>query len=351
MVRPLFVLRFAGIATIVAQILVWYPRQAIRSDYADTDLDVFHHTAVKVARGEPIYGEARASLRQPPHSLLYPPTFAALIRPAAALDVAQFAKIWYGLVLVAYWLFAWGLARLAFPAAGADHVLGVGTVLQLVPSVYWTMGLGNVDIMVWALVAWALSVTSTWGVVLLVAAAWIKAYPIFALPVMLVRGPRLRAAPAPSAASDRSWAAGVAVILAGCTLAIVAANGWRYAGEWLRVGLPSLASGCLHWYNASLTTLLIRPFVDPDAPALPAAAQMFLRLAPLAGVGITLWATRRLHPVAQMAVVVLTALWLSPVFWLHQLGIAALGVAVWRGRTRAPETVADRPVQAAPASP
>jgi hypothetical protein len=134
---------------LLGHLVVWYPLQVTRTDYAGLDIAVFHHTAIKVAHNQPIYGETRASVSQSHSAFFYPPTFAVMIRPAAALSIATVAKIWYAAILVAYWMLAWALARIAFPdRCHVDHVLAIGTFLVFIPHLYLSMGFGNVDLVV-----------------------------------------------------------------------------------------------------------------------------------------------------------------------------------------------------------
>ncbi len=329
-IRPLLIFRFAGITMLLGHLLVWYPLQVTRTDYAGFGLDIelFHRAAIKVAHHQPIYGETRASVSQPHGAFFYPPTFAVMIRPAAALSIATVAKIWYAAILVAYWMFAWALARIAFPyRCHADHVLAIGTFLQLIPHLYLSMGSGNVDLVVWALVAWAISARRVAvAVALLLLASWIKVYPIFGIPILLLR----HAGADSDRDQSRPFRAAIGVFVAGLlgTVAVIAMSG--YGPEWIRVGIPSVSAGCLYRDNFSLTTLAIRPFVDSSAPTLPHWAQRFLSIAPLVGIaGVAIATTRRLGARPHAAVVVTAALWLSPICWIHQIGFASIVLALW----------------------
>ena len=323
-IRPLFILRFAGIALLLGQLLVWYPTQAIRDDYGDTDLILFHNAAINAAHGRPVYGETRANVAQMHKAFFYAPTFLVLMRPTASLDIVTLAKIWFAVILVAFWMFAWALARLAFPYRyRLDHVLAMGVAVQCIPQLHWTMSLGNVDLIVWALVAWAFNAPRTWAAIaLLLFASWIKVYPIFGIPILfLLRFLR-----------DESDDAFLMMLVLGtgsiATIAVIDLSG--YGNEWLQVGLPSITAGCFFQGNLSLPTLAIWPFIDTSAATIPHWAQRFLSIAPLVGIGLVAVAvTRKLRARAHAAAVITVALWLSPVCWSYQIGIAAINIALW----------------------
>ena len=79
------------------------------------------------------------------------------MRPVAALTLGAFQAVWYVLTLLAFWFYAWGLARLAFRRPSWRHVAAVGFVAFMVPGMDITLSYGNADIIVWALVAWGLA--------------------------------------------------------------------------------------------------------------------------------------------------------------------------------------------------
>src|SRR5204863_7005454 len=108
--------------------------------------------------------------------------FAALIRPAAFLSASTFQTTWFAILLLAFWLYAWGLARIAFKQCGWHHVLGTGVVLVATPGMGYTMSFGNVDVVVWALTAWGLKSDTC----LLLGTA-LKLYPVSGLAVTAVR--------------------------------------------------------------------------------------------------------------------------------------------------------------------
>lgn len=156
------------------QLTVWLPLHARRTDTDNLDFTVYRNAAARVAAGLPLYeGCAAPAAEQPPSCYLYPPPLAVALAPLASVSDRAFQAGWYAFLIVAFWAYAAGLARLAGRGA-ATGVLAAGLLLQVFPGTTVTMSFGNVDMAVWAVCAWALALGS--GPLAGLAAA-VKVYP------------------------------------------------------------------------------------------------------------------------------------------------------------------------------
>ena len=258
-----YALAAAGALVLVMQLWTWLPNH-MRRGHDGMDFAVYHTAAQNLVAGRPVYdSERRADLRTPPTSFLYPPTALALLRPFGHIDIGTFQRIWYPLLVVAFWAFAAALARLATQRLAVVDTLAAGAMLWMTPNLDVSMSFGNVDVIVWAVVAWAFAAPAVAACLLTVAAA-IKLYPIGALIVVMLRDPRRPRQVVQAAAT----ALGLVVI-------VLAATNRGTVHEWLSYGVPAVNAGCFHPGNLSLSTAVLRLFdVDPR-PVLPTAARRF----------------------------------------------------------------------------
>lgn len=306
-----------GVLVLIGQIVVWYPRYALHAPAPDDHLDflVYAHAAARAAHGQSPYEACVHERTHPPHCFFYPPPFAAVLALAGHLSPAAFQAATYLLLLLAFWAYAAGLARLAWEPLRADTVLIVGVLLFLTPGVNVTISFGNLDLAVWALVAWSLTVER--ALPLLVLAAAFKAWPAIPLAILLVTKPaRLRPAALTAVA-----------ILAGTT----AVGGVRWFSDWLRLAVPGLAAGTLDPNNISLPAVLGRRGVDLPAPVATAL--------PILVAVVAAAALRRRPERLRAAVAGLLACFCSSIFWVQNLGLLLLPLALWLNSraSRAPE--------------
>jgi hypothetical protein len=299
----------AGVATLLLQLGRWLPLHARRPVTSKLDLSVYYAAALRLARGQPLYDGL----------FLYPPPFAAAMRPAAALTPQAFQAIWYASMLVSFWLYAWGVARLAFgrPASSWRHLFGVGFLAFMVPGMDITLSYGNADLMVWALIAWALAEDN--AIALLVATA-MKLYPAPGLAVVCWRKRQL------------GRAAVVAVALALVTVVVV---GIGPIADWLRMGGAPLPRFVFIPDNVSLSIAVLRlcRCYDLGSPL----ARALLRGIPLAAIALALWVTRRRSTQVQASAAITIAMWAAPVCWWPRLPFLLVPLAVWWRERTAPD--------------
>ncbi len=300
--RTELVLAWAGAAVGLFLFLVWLPRHATRPDVQDVDLFIYYQTAVRLAHGEPIYTGF----------FVYPPMFAALIRPAAAMSLAVFQATWYVVMVVAFWAYAAGLARLAFGALTLRRALAVAPLVALTPGTDAIMSFGNIDFIVWALIAWSLPDGGGLAV-----AGCLKFYPAIVAAAGVARRP----------ATAWRQAAAAAAIIAFSLLVL----GPGPFVEWIRAGGVPLPNCTLIPPNVSLSTGVLR-ILHVTAFRGGLARSIYLAI-PALLIGATFWGTRRWSPRAAAAAVLIATVWSAPVCWIGWLPILYIPLAVWvRGR-------------------
>jgi hypothetical protein len=310
---------FAGLVVFAMQLVHWLPLRA-RQD-TPSDVQVYYRAARHLAEGAPVYGDSpRARLDQPPGSFLYPPTALAMLAPFAHVRERAFQAGVFAVLLVAYWFLAAAIARIATGALTVTSVLATGALLQ-VAGVTPAISLGNADVIVWATIAWAFAAPRVAGPLLVLGAA-IKMYPVVVLVAWL---------PAMSRRQIRATAAAALGVLGVAALGGV----HGYVREWWTVGLPSLSEAVTAGGNWSLSTLLVRPFLDGSGTAVPRWTQTFLAVMPAAAVlAAFVWGRRR--PRLEYGVIVLlAAVAFAPICWWWRLTLAllvpvALRVRRWR---------------------
>jgi hypothetical protein len=324
-------LAIMGGVILAGQLALWVPVHWNRPLPPNLDLVVYRRAAERLHAGQPLYQDcARADVHDAPACFVYPPTTAVLLRPLGWLPERAFQRVVYLGLLVGFWAYAAGLARLACGRVTAARVLVAGALLELSPGIDISMSFGNVDVLVWALAAWGLA-EQRW-LPLLALGGGIKIYPVPALALSVARQRR--------ALVPVALASG-ALLLAGALAA-----GPSAFPDWLRLVAPSLREGSLLRFNASLSMGLVRlagaaGLVDLSGPTLPGAARAVLVVVPLAGLAAVAWLLRRREPRAQAAAVLVAAAWLAPICWWYYAPLLLIPGAVWwRSRAPAPAVTA-----------
>jgi hypothetical protein len=293
----------AGAIVLLVQLGYWQPNPAAR-DVSSLDVPAFYRAAAHVLAREPLYDEAIHHVAGQTATYIYPPPFAVLIAPLALLGPAKFQVAWYVGVLVAFWLYAAALVRLAGQPRTIERVLVAGACLQLFPGTSVTMSFGNADLLVWALCATAL-VDGKAGARWAGAAAAIKVYPAWIL-------------------LTKAWKEALAGVAVGATLLaasapVVGIEGFR---DWMRV-VGVLGSGVDWPTNVSFVHLI--GYSGKGAP-------LFV----LVGAPLTAWLLRRQPRSLAGAVVLIAAVFLAPVCWVHYAPMLLMPVAAaFAARARA----------------
>ena len=303
-------LSVVGLLVVVGQIVVWYPRYALEPAGSGFDFPIYQRAAARAAQGLSAYEPCAHDSAVAPSCLLYPPPFAAAVALAGRASPSGFQKGTYLVLLVAFWAYAAGLVKLARGRVAVSSTLIAGALLFVTPGVNVTMGLGNLDVVVWALMAWGLAVEA--ALPLLVVAAAFKLWPVVSLAALLVAKPaRLRAAVV------------TAALVLAATLAVLGPSSFA---DWRHLAVPGLQAGTLKPTNVSVVAILGRLGLTIRGPV--------LTLLPLAAAGLAGWLLRRQSERLRAAVVGIAATACSPIFWSKYAAVLLLPVAAWFSQRR-----------------
>src|SRR4029077_18240003 len=143
------------IAVVVGIMLLEVVSTAPLIDFA-VDARVYHDTARRLVRSQPLYVEApRRNPYDVTSTFLYPPVVAALLRPAARLELRTFLFLWYGLLAASALALSAAIATLLFGRRTTKTVLTSMAILALTPGMEASIAIGNADLIVWTLAAFA----------------------------------------------------------------------------------------------------------------------------------------------------------------------------------------------------
>jgi hypothetical protein len=308
-----------GALILLMQFIWWLPKRAALPE--QTDAEIYYRAAVRFIAGQPVYQHRpRLGLYQPPTEFFYPPTALAFIAPFGRSTCHAFLLGWFFLMIVALWALAAALAKIVLGRLTVPIALAAGALVSIYPPTSYVLGIGNADLLVLALVAWAFAAPSAAGP-LLVAGAAIKLYPAF---ILIAWWPRIsnegRARTAMAAGALAAWT----VLALGPGGLAVQLNDWAHTG-WL-----AMTEAILWWGNFSLSTLVLRPFLDSTARETPGWARSVLTVMPWIVVGGVIGLLRKWPTLSYGAVVLVAAIVCSPICWWWRMALAALvPVALW----------------------
>lgn len=274
---------------------------------------------------------------------LYPPPLGALVGLLPATDPDVFQTLVLIANVIAVWIFAWVLARLA-RLPSLHGTLFVAALLLMMPGLPETIAIGNIDPIVFALVGLGIVLPATTAAASLTAGAALKVTPVWALGVLLAR---LRP----------SWPGAAAVAMA-CLLIVALATGvdgliaesllWaRRIAPTLSQGqfevLPMVAGGEVRsgWLlngNISPAFLPVRLLVEQPPPGqdIPAWARMYLSIVQFGVPALTAWLTRHRSVREQAAWVISAATLAAPIMRGGYLPVLLLLPALLIGRKQEP---------------
>ena len=296
-----------GLLVLLGQLFIWYPRYALHPPAPDDGLDfrIYQRAAARAVQGLTPYESCAHAPEAPPGCLLYPPPFAAAIAPAGRLSPATFQKGAYLVLLVAFWAYAAGLVKLARGQVRLSETLIAGVALFVTPGLNITMSLGNLDVVVWALVAWGLATEA--ALPLLVVAAAFKIWPAVALAVLVVARPA-RVRPVVL----------TAMFLFAATVAVLGLSSFR---DWRELAVPGLQAGTLRATNVSVVAVLGRLGI-----AMPTPLQTVLPIA----AALAIWvALRKQSERLRASLCGVAAMICAPICWWKYAPILLIPLAVW----------------------
>ena len=309
----------------ILQLGFWLPLQWSHTDQR-RDITVYYHAAQHVVNHQSLY--------QPmpwvgpdvnPEAYLYPPQSAILLAPLGHLSFGGFSMFWYTMLVVAFWIFAWSLDRLAARAPSVRGTLFWGLALAATPGAYEAMSEGQADPIVWAL--FGLALATRYRGVMFALMTQVKLFGMLPLAYAAWREGRTVAAPA-------GWTLFAGFFIGGLVF------GPQAFIDWVRWSLSLPSQGHFDEYNISLSFLALRiaratgVWHYPGGPLAP-LPHLYLQAALAAAIIASFWFTRRMPSPQNYIVVLLTVLIFSPTCWYTYVPLAYTLVAVSLARNGA----------------
>jgi hypothetical protein len=321
-------------------------------DRSDLPRDTFayHQAAVAAAVGAGIYDPVPPP---GPHEFrgigdfhyLYPPPLAALLAPFSALSYRAFDRLWLLLDLLAFWVLAAALGKIARGSWSFDGTTRWAAAV-VVPGPLLAIHFGNIELLVLALVTLGLALPRWAGFTLGLGAAF-KVTPVWALFTLLLRRPPRIA---------RGLAAAV-VLAGGACLAVFGLAGTAaLVTQWVTHVMPALSQG--QFWGGSLAAIqqggllprdyfanlspsflpvqlaVISGWWDYQGGPLPGPVRAYLTAFAIGAPALTGWLTSRRSPNVQAAAVLVAALFAAPIARPYGLPALLLLLATVRQERR-----------------
>jgi hypothetical protein len=337
------------------QLLVFVPIQWARTDQ-DRDTVAYYLAAERIDRGQSAYDP-----RPPrgPHVVeawyyLYPPFLAAAVSLATPMPFVAFARLWLLLLIVAFWVYAACLCKLARGQVTFHGTLVAGAALGLTPGIMQALNIGQADVLIWPMIAAALGFPAVRGAGF-AAAALAKVHGIWPLAAALARE-RTRVLASATAI------VAIAVVIG--TIALGPRGLVRSSTDWLRFVAPTLGQGQFDPGDPSLELRLPYDLGSVELPILvptnlsvsfapiaiarragwwdyrggelPAPLRIYLAVTALAAPIAAAWIFRRRNPAMHYALIVCAASVFAPIFRLTNVPLLLIPIAIAIGeRNRA----------------
>jgi hypothetical protein len=311
----------------------------------DRDTAAYHHAAAAARVDGQIYEPAPPP---GPHEFhgewpyLYPPPLAALLSWLPDTSYRGFDRGWLLLNLVAFWVAAAALGRIANGRWSAAATGRWGAALFFLPGAVLAIHFGNIDLVILALVALGLALPASAGFSLGLAAAF-KVTPVWPLLALALRRPR-RTLP--------GLAAAVALLGGACLLVFGWGGSVALSAQWVTDVMPAVSQGQfwgesldrlragslspVHYlYNLSPSFLPVQLAVlsgawDYEGGPLPGPVRAYLAAVAIGAPLAAAWLTRRRSPEVQAAIVLAAALLAAPIVRPYVLSVVLLVMAALR---------------------
>lgn len=297
-------LLFVAVFHLIFQLAVWLPLNWSRLD-RDRDLIVYYDAAMRLKNGAPLYQpwpEYTPALV--PNRFFYPPPFLLLARPLAELPFLGFSRLWYGLLLAAFWIYAATLGALATGKWGWRPTLIAGLAVGLYPPTYIALGYGNFEPVMWA--CYGLAFSTRFKAAPLALAAMMKLHPIWALFLVIQNG------------GKRAFFPALAMLCTGFGLGIWLC-GVQNALQWWPATSPVISQGTFFSENWSLSFAVLRVLKilgwNYSGGPLPNGARLYLSLTALLAPLVTLYFTRRKPLDLRLALTASATILFAPLCW------------------------------------
>ncbi|MCW3058704.1 MAG: hypothetical protein JWQ02_525 [Capsulimonas sp.] len=302
------------------QVFFFIPAHWNRSD-SMRDTPVFYMTAQNALHHHTLYrarpGYGPDKMMAGPY-FLYLPQFAMLEAPLGDVSAMTFSRIWYALLLTAFWTFAASLARISSGRFSVDGTLKWGLAVGATPGVYFALSTANADPMMWALVGMAIA-TNQRGIFFALAAQ-LKLYTL--LPLVLA-----------------VWKEGRRVAIPAAILLFVGfAAGLIFCGlhsywQWANWVLPMIRQGTFYPGDISLSLACLRLAKHLGwhyvSGPLPPGPRLTLSLLGVMGPLFVTYLARKQEPVKLYCYATIASVLFSPYCWNYYLPICYPLVALY----------------------
>jgi hypothetical protein len=264
-----------------------------------------------------------------PNAYFYPPPFLAALYPLGWLSEAAFSRLWYGIMLLSFWLYAWCLARLVSRRVSWDKILIAGLCLALCPGMMGGgMSMGNVQVVLTTL--WGAAFAFNMRAVGLAVSAVIKIHPALPLGAALLDCARNQGWPV---ALRTIAVPALAVIIGAFILGLLICGPDAYT-QWAREVPPVLSQGTFYHDNYSLSMGVLRllrywGIWHYNIGPLPSGPRFFLTTCTLAGPLLTWWVARRWPDDLRQACIGAATVLFAPLCWSCYFPILLVPLCIW----------------------
>ncbi len=321
-------LLFLALFHLFVQLSMWLPLHW-RPSKIQCDYQVYYIALQQLHAGAALYApwpDYGPHLKPMPYN--YPPPFIALLYPLGWLSELSFARFWYSLIVISFWIYAWCLARLVCPRATWDKILISGLFLTLCPGMIHVMSLGNVQPMLTAL--WGVAFAFPMRTLALATAASVKIHPIWPLTVSFFDG--VKQVGWPRALKEIAFPA-LLFFAAAFLLGALVCGPQSYV-RWLQNVPPVLSQGTFETANLSLPMGVLRllravGYWHYEAGPLPVGPRLFLTSSTLCGPLFSWWLARRWSRDLRQAFVGSAVVLFAPLCWIDYAAIFLVPLCLW----------------------
>ena len=321
-------LLFLAIFHLFVQLLWWLPLHW-QPTHIQADYQVYYIALQQRHAGVPLYApwpDYGPHLKPMPYN--YPPPFIAFLYPLGWLSELWFARFWYSVIVVSFWIYAWCLARLVCPRATWDKLLISGLFLTLCPGMIHVMSLGNVQPMLTAL--WGAAFAFPLRGLALALAAVVKIHPIWPLTVCFVDKAKAEG----YKKALRKIGLPALTIFAGAFLLGALVCGPNSYALWLQNVPPVLSQGTFESANISLPMGVLRALRGLNlwhyqSGPLPSGPRLFLTCSTLLGPLWSWWLARRWKADLRQAFVGSAVVLFAPLCWIDYSAIFMVPLCLW----------------------
>jgi hypothetical protein len=314
---------------LLAQLGLWLPLHW-SSTQVPADYQVYYVALQQLHAGTPLYdpwSNYGPHLKPMPYN--YPPPFIAFLYPLGWLSESAFARLWYALLVLAFWIYAWCLTRLSGGRETLSTVLIAGLFLAFCPGMMHTMSLGNVQQMLTAL--WGIAFAFPFRGWALSAAATIKIHPLWPLSVAFIDCARQKG----RAAAWREVARPALLFFSIAFLLGLLVCGPQAYARWLQNVPPVLSQGTFEVGNLSLPMACLRllralGWWNYQAGPLASGPRLFLTGCTLLGPLCAWWIARRWPADLKQSFVGVAVVLFAPLCWIDYVPLFLVPLMIWR---------------------